>query len=126
MNKNILKIVGIVIIFIILCLNMQTNVYADWISDASDFSSEGSTSSSDVITMDTGKVKNVSNVVSGILLGISVIVAVITTAVLGINFIVQSAEEKAKVKEALVPLIIGMIISFGAYAIWKFAIRIFM
>ena len=28
--------------------------------------------------------------------------------------------------EALVPLIIGMIISFGAYAIWKFAIRIFM
>ena len=126
MNKNILKIVGIVIIFIILCLNMQTNVYADWISDASDFSSEGSTSSSDVITMDTGKVKNVSNVVSGILLGISVIVAVITTAVLGINFIVQSAEEKAKVKEALVPLIIGMIISFGAYAIWKFAIQIFM
>ena len=126
MNKNILKIVGIVIIFIILCLNMQTNVYADWISDASNFSSEGSADSSEVITMDTGKVKTVSNTISGILLGISVIVAVITTAVLGINFIVQSAEEKAKVKEALVPLIIGMIISFGAYAIWKFAIQIFM
>lgn len=126
MNKNILKIVGIVIIFIILCLNMQTNVYADWISDASDFSSGGSTDSSEVITMNTGKVNDVSNTISGILLGISVIVAVITTAVLGMNFIVQSAEEKAKVKEALVPLIIGMIISFGAYAIWKFAIRIFM
>ena len=145
MKKNVIKIIYIIILFTMIN-TMCTRVYATeatsdgstsesseeatsevdewtgWIDQAQQFS-EGEVTDG-TVTFDEANVNSVSNFISGILLGISVVVAVITTAVLGITFIVQSAEEKAKVKEALVPLVVGMIISFGAYTIWKFAINI--
>ena len=41
---------------------------------------------------------------------------------MGLQFIFQSAEGKAKISEALVPYIIGCVIVFGAFGIWKLAI----
>ena len=45
-------------------------------------------------------------------------------AVLGFQFILGSVEGKAKVSEALMPYIVGCIIVFGAFTIWKIAISI--
>ena len=50
-----------------------------------------------------------------------------------IDELIQNAEilgatkqqEKAKTKEALVPLVIGMLISFGAYGIWEITMNVF-
>lgn len=133
MKINIIKIIHIIILLIITINILTPKVYADddattdewteWIEQGKEFS-EGETSSG-TITFSESNIQEVSNFISGILLGISVVVAVITTAVLGISFIVQSAEEKAKIKESLIPLIVGMIISFGAYTIWRFAIGVF-
>ena len=44
---------------------------------------------------------------------------------MAINFAIQSVEDKAKVKESMVPWIIGIFISFGAYGIWKITMTIF-
>lgn len=43
--------------------------------------------------------------------------------VIGIQFMVASAEDKAKVKEALVPYIVGCIVIFGAFTIWSIAVN---
>ena len=44
--------------------------------------------------------------------------------VLGIKFMVASAEDKAEVKKALVPYIIGCAVIFGAFTIWNIAVNI--
>lgn len=74
---------------------------------------------------DEGKLQDLSNTVSGILLTISLVVTLISAVVMGINFVVQSVEDKAKIKESMIPWIIGIFISFGAYAIWKITMSIF-
>lgn len=124
MRKNITKIIFIIILCLITINMLQVTSNANWADDAKSFTEGKIESETKIITIKQSQVQKVSNIISGVLLGISVIVAVVTTAILGMNFIVESAEGKAKVKEALVPLIIGMIISFGAFAIWKFAIKV--
>ena len=37
---------------------------------------------------------------------------------------IASAEDKAEIKEALVPYILGCVLIFGAFAIWKIVITI--
>lgn len=48
----------------------------------------------------------------------------IVGTVIGIQFMVASAEDKAKVKEALIPYIIGCAVIFGSFTIWSIAVRL--
>lgn len=124
MKKTIIKtIILIIIVIIISCIN--TKSYADFIDDAQNFSSGSLEYEDPAVTIDEDSINEVSNFISGILLAIAIIVAIVTTAVLGLNFVVETAQGKARVKAALIPLIVGMVISFGAYAIWRFAISMF-
>ena len=75
--------------------------------------------------IDQNDLKSLSNFISGVLLTIAIGVTVITGAIMGLNFITQSIEEKAKVKESMVPWIIGIIVSFGAFTIWEVAVNLF-
>lgn len=130
MKKHIRVIPGIILLFFTLICLIQPRAYAadltEWITDAKEFSSGEVEQDENMVTMDKSKLEDVSHFVSGLLLGISIVVAVITTAVLGLSFIVETAEGKAKVKEALIPLVVGMVISFGAFTIWRFVIGIFV
>lgn len=65
-----------------------------------------------------------SNKFYNIFLTIGIVVAVIVGMILGIKFMVGGAEEKANIKEILVPYIVGCIVVFGAFAIWKLVVTI--
>lgn len=58
------------------------------------------------------------------LLVIAICISVIIGAILGIQFILGSAEGKAKVSEALVPYVVGCAIVFGAFTIWSIIVNI--
>ena len=45
-------------------------------------------------------------------------------AILGIQFITGSVEQKAKVKDSLIPFIVGCVAIFGAFGIWKLVITL--
>ena len=45
-------------------------------------------------------------------------------AVLGIKIMVATVEEKAKIKELMVPYIVGCIVMFSAFTIWKIVVTI--
>lgn len=75
--------------------------------------------------IDQNDLKSLSNFISGVLLTIAIGVTVITGAIMGLNFITQSIEEKAKVKESMIPWVIGIIVSFGAFTIWEVAVNLF-
>lgn len=84
---------------------------------ADDFVNTGENSKK--LTIDETGMKSDSDDIYNILLTIGIITAVIVGTILGVQFIIASAEEKAKVKEALVPYLIGCIVVFGAFSIWK-------
>ncbi len=114
----------IFILQVLLCITIifiPTTVKADFLSDvidqADDFVNTGENSKK--LTIDETGMKSDSDDIYNILLTIGIITAVIVGTILGVQFIIASAEEKAKVKEALVPYLIGCIVVFGAFSIWK-------
>ena len=94
----------------------------DVMNNGNSFLNAGSESST---MIDQNDLKSLSNFISGVLLTIAIGVTVITGAIMGLNFITQSIEEKAKVKESMIPWVIGIIVSFGAFAIWEVAVNLF-
>lgn len=94
----------------------------DVMNNGNSFLNAGSESST---MIDQNDLKSLSNFISGVLLTIAIEVTVITGAIMGLNFITQSIEEKAKVKESMVPWVIGIIVSFGAFTIWEVAVNLF-
>lgn len=94
----------------------------DVMNNGNSFLNAGSESST---MIDQNDLKSLSNFISGVLLTIAIGVTVITGAIMGLNFITQSIEEKAKVKESMVPWVIGIIVSFGAFTIWEVVVNLF-
>ena len=70
------------------------------------------------------ELKSLSDFVSGILLWIAIAVTLISVIIMGINFLTQSVEDKAKIKESMTPWVVGIIVSFGAYTIWQITINL--
>lgn len=127
MNTKI-KMLAIILISIILIFNLPIYSKAEFsidgiFSGADDFLAQGSQSEAQGIN--DNELNGISKVVSGILLTIAIAVTVISIAVMGVNFAIQTVEEKAKIKEAMVPWVIGIFVSFGAYGIWKLVMNIF-
>ena len=50
--------------------------------------------------------------------------SVIIGGILGIKFMMASAEDKAQIKEMLIPYIVGCVIIYGAFAIWRLVITV--
>ncbi len=69
--------------------------------------------------IDETSLKNVSNTVYNVLLGVAIALAVIIGLVLGIKFMASGAEGQAKIKEALIPYIAGCTVAFSSFGIWK-------
>lgn len=128
MSKNI-KIISAILIIVLLIFNMP--IYSNaldldgLLNAGKDFIEKGNSGSSIPIAGKEQAMKNLSNKVSSILLTIAFGVTLISGVIMGINFAMQSVDDKAKIKESMLPWVVGIIISFGAYGIWKLVMSIF-
>ena len=68
--------------------------------------------------------KKSHDMIFNILFIVGVALTVIVGGVLGIKFMLASVEDKAQIKELMVPYIAGCIIIYGAFGIWKLAVTI--
>lgn len=91
----------------------------DMIGDADKF-----ISSANGTVINDDSLQSFSKTYYNIFLTIGIIVATLVGAVLGIKFMIGGAEEKANVKEKLVAYVVGCIIVFGSFAIWKLVVTI--
>lgn len=134
MNKKI-RIILIILISTILIFKLPVYSIADdgpWslddvIKNADSFLNVPDESGKSIVinTPDEGELQKLSKSVSGVLLTVAFAVTFISIAVMGVNFAIQSVDDKAKIKEAMIPWIIGIFVSFGAYGIWKITMGIF-
>ena len=58
------------------------------------------------------------------MLTIGIVLAVFAGSILGIQFITSGAEGQAKVKEKLIPFVVGAFVVFGAFGIWRIAYNV--
>ena len=65
-----------------------------------------------------------SNTLYSILFIVGIAITVIAGLVIGIKFILGSVEEKAEIKKYLWPYLIGCIVIYGGFAIWKLILTI--
>ena len=74
--------------------------------------------------IDQNDVAELSNTIWSAIMIIGTVLAVIIAMVLGIQFMLGSTEQKAEVKEKLIPFIVGCVILFGSAGIWKLAMNL--
>lgn len=120
-SKIIANLSKILIVFLLiqtLAINttyVQAFSWGDVFGSADNFVEIGSSGSE----IDAGEVKKISDTIYNTLLTIGIVLSVIIGAVLGIKFMVSSVDEKAQIKEALIPYVVGCVVVFGAFGIWK-------
>lgn len=127
------KILIIVFIFQIIILPVQSNAASIWddiFSSGDKFIQKGKDQATSSDPQSGGSVisdkeiKEANSDIFNALLSVGIVLAVLVGGVLGIKFMIASAEDKAKIKEAMIPYVLGCVIIFGAFGIWKLAITI--
>ena len=125
MKKYKKLLINIMVIFIILFNLFIPNAYAGPLQDimnrAEDFVNNGE-NGGNVINNDA--LKEGSNTLYNVLLVIGIAVAFIWGIVLGIQFVTGSLGEKADVKKNLIVYLVGCVIIFGAFGIWRLLLQL--
>lgn len=126
MKKNKKILINVIVIFIIVFNLFIPNVYADnpledIMNKANEFVSNGENGGN---VINNAALKDGSNILYNVLLVIGIAVAFIWGLVLGIQFITGSLGEKADVKKNLIVYLIGCIIIFGAFGIWRLLLQL--
>ena len=105
--------------------------YGDIFSTGDDFIKRGKdgdmrygTNQTETFKINETEIKNNASNIFNILLAIGTVLTVIVGGILGIKFMFAGIEERAKIKEALIPYIVGGVVIFGAFIIWKFVVDV--
>lgn len=115
-----LLIIGFLSIFFINNEIKAVDTLDDMISGAKDFLVQGDSNAGGT---DYSGFNESLTVIFNTFLTIGTIVATIVIAIMGILFMTAASEDKAKIKESLMPFIIGCIVMFGAFTIWKIVVN---
>ena len=125
MKKYKKLLINIMVIVIILFNLFIPNAYAGPLQDimnrAEGFVNNGE-NGGNVINNDA--LKEGSNTLYNVLLVIGIAVAFIWGIVLGIQFVTGSLGEKADVKKNLIVYLVGCVIIFGAFGIWRLLLQL--
>ena len=119
MKSKISKIF-LILVLVIFMVNITNISFAttleDVLSGGKDFISSGENNG---VSINSTNLKETSNSIYNTLLMISFVVVAVVGIYLGIKFMMSGVEEKADVKKSLVVFVIGCIVIYGAFGIWK-------
>ena len=107
MNTKMMKVLTALISVLMIVFMLGTTVFAGAITP------DGMTPTYD----GTDGIKTLGQKLMGILQTVGVVVAVLILMILGIKYMMGSAEEKAEYKKTMMPYIVGAILIFGATTI---------
>ncbi len=116
MNKKMLKIVNICLIAIFVITIVSTSVFA---IEPKDVVSNGT-------VQGATEIGSVGNSIVGILQTVGIVLSVVVLIVLGIKYMMGSAEEKAEYKKTMMPYLVGAALIFAASALAQVVYQFFM
>ena len=103
-------------------INQKKSNWGDIFTIGDDFIKKGSDAQDSIV--DEEQLRTDVSSIFKILLTIGVVLSVIIGGILGIKFMMASAEDKAQIKEMLIPYIVGCVVIYGAVTIWMIVVKI--
>ena len=89
----------------------------DLMGDAESFVNQGDTSQ-----LPASDLQDFSSVIYNILLTVGIVVAVIVGAIIGVKLMASNIDTKVEAKKLLIPYVVGCVVVFGAFVIWKIVV----
>ena len=106
MNKKMVKIfTSIIVLMMVISISISS------------FALEPGNMKGNTSTQGTTEITNVGNSIIGILQVVGIVLSVVILIVLGIKYMMGSAEEKAEYKKTMMPYIVGAALIFAASAL---------
>ena len=105
MNKKLIKIFSVLLMVIMLC-SISLNVFALTPKEIT---------GGDAVT-GANEISTVGKSLVGILQTVGIVLSVVVLIILGIKYMMGSAEEKADYKKSMIPYIVGAALIFAASA----------
>lgn len=121
--KKTIFILCLVIVILLSIYNITYATTIDSVIEGGDSFIDAGQSSTH-LGLNWNGIEDASDIIFNTLVTIGVVVAVIVSTFLGIKFIMGSVEEKAEIKQSLIPFVVGCVIIFGAFGIWKLVTNI--
>lgn len=116
-SKTVFRIL-IIMVLAIFIIN-TTNSYAGLLSDVISGGDEFLNSGDNDISIDKKELQTTSSQVYNALVIISFVVAAIVGIILGVKYMMAGVDQKADVKQNLLIYVIGCVVAFGAFGIWR-------
>lgn len=123
MTKKIICISVLIMILLSISVNFTKTYAADTVDSVME-GAKGFLDKGEDVVIEGTKLQETSNFIYNLLLAVAIVVAVIVGMILGIQFMMAGIDEKAKLKETLLPYAVGCVVVFGAFGIWKLAVTI--
>ena len=130
MTNKVLKVMIKIILLMLIIQTIYTSkteaLSLDGIFKAGDnFINEGKTESQKNEAINYEEFRLTTNNIGSVLTTLGIVLAVIIGGILGIQIMWGSIEQQVKAKEMITPYVVGCIVIFGAFGIWKLAVTIF-
>ena len=130
MTNKVLKVMIKIILLMLIIQTIYTSkteaLSLDGIFRAGDnFINEGKTESQKNEAINYEEFRLTTNNIGSVLTTLGIVLAVIIGGILGIQIMWGSIEQQVKAKEMIMPYVVGCIVIFGAFGIWKLAVTIF-
>lgn len=124
MKKIILSLL-VIIITMLLCYSSQVYAMGEITEGGDEFIHIGKNAyAANNKPLDEGALKITSDEIYNVLFAIAAVLAIGVGLIIGIQFITGSVDEKAKIKETMIPYIVGCVVIFSAFTIWKIVVEI--
>lgn len=130
MTNKVLKVMIKIILLMLIIQTIYTSkteaLSLDGIFKAGDnFINEGKTESQKNEAINYEEFRLTTNNIGSVLTTLGIVLAVIIGGILGIQIMWGSIEQQVKAKEMIMLYVVGCIVIFGAFGIWKLAVTIF-
>ena len=130
MTNKVLKVMIKIILLMLIIQTIYTSkteaLSLDGIFKAGDnFINEGKPESQKNEAINYEEFRLTTNNIGSVLTTLGIVLAVIIGGILGIQIMWGSIEQQVKAKEMIMPYVVGCIVIFGAFGIWKLAVTIF-
>ena len=124
--KVMIKIILLMLIIQTIYISKTEALSLDEIFKTGDnFINEGKTESQKNEAINYEEFRLTTNNIGSVLTTLGIVLAVIIGGILGIQIMWGSIEQQVKAKEMIMPYVVGCIVIFGAFGIWKLAVTIF-
>lgn len=122
MKNKTIKILIIILLLIAITNMFCINSYASGLSDVVSGGKGFLEASDSTVKINENVGKIASSDIYNMLLMISFVVVAVVGVILGIKFMSTDAENKADAKKSLVIFLIGCIVIYGSFGIWKIVV----